>query len=264
MKRKSWDADAKAYEEKLTIQTGIDGYRICAERTGLYDGQDEPEEEYNDKGQLVSVKVKVYRKDIARPFVGKAFYDEYVQRKKDGSPTRMWLEKPFTMLAKCAEALAMRRAFPNDLGGSNTDDEMPGVDETQEAPKEKKAPKLLEGYEQKEDTSLLESLYKRTIRLGITKPQWKEFCSRVWQVDSTKLLTADQLKYWQQLLEVAKSPQDILGLMPMTAEEAAAPQDDDDVIDAEYHEDPPAQTAPPTTTEKPNGSQAAGRVRRGI
>jgi hypothetical protein len=104
---------------------GIDGFRAIAERTGVYDGQDEPAFEYDAKGQLRLCKVAVYRKDVSRPFVGIAHFGEYAQRKKDGALTRIWAEKPHVMLAKCAEALAFRKGFPEDTSGLYTAEEMP-------------------------------------------------------------------------------------------------------------------------------------------
>ena len=97
------------------VQAGIDSFRIKAEESGLYNGQDEPEFEYDAKGALVLARVKVYRKDWDRPSVGVARFSEYVQKKKDGSPTKFWLTMPHGQLAKCAEAIALRKAFPRSL-----------------------------------------------------------------------------------------------------------------------------------------------------
>lgn len=120
-----WNAERQA--EVWAAQVGIDGLRSIAERTGLYDGQDEPtyDREPSPDGKTMLVcRVKVYRKDWSRPAVGVAYWSEYAQRRKDGSYTKMWAEKPRLMLAKCAEALALRKAFPEDTGGLHSDDEM--------------------------------------------------------------------------------------------------------------------------------------------
>ena len=109
---------------RWTVQVGIDGLRAIAERTGLYAGQDEPEYEYDRRQQVICCKVRVYRRDISRPFVGIAHWDEYAQYKGDRL-TRMWAEKPLLMLAKCAEALGIRKAFPQDCGDLYTTDELP-------------------------------------------------------------------------------------------------------------------------------------------
>jgi phage recombination protein Bet len=105
---------------KMTIQTSIDGFRVIAERSGEYAGQDEPI--YTEEnGKLISCKITVYkfRGDVRYPAsVGVAYFSEYVQQ------TPIWTKMPRVMLAKVAEALALRKAFPQDLSGLYTSDEM--------------------------------------------------------------------------------------------------------------------------------------------
>lgn len=127
---KRWDSMKQA--EVWSIQVGIDGFRSIAERTGRYDGQDEPEYEENKDGTLKLCKVRVYRKDWGRPAVGVAYFSEYVQLKKDGKPNSMWARGPHFMLAKCAEALAFRKAFPEDMSGLYAPEEL-GSDEASAA-----------------------------------------------------------------------------------------------------------------------------------
>lgn len=119
---KRWDSRKKA--EVWSPQVGIDGFRSLAERTGLYDGQDEPEFEYDKSGHMKLCRVRVYRKDWSRPCVGVAHFSEYVQTTKEGGATQMWATKPHVMLAKCAEALAIRKAFPEDTSGLYAPEEM--------------------------------------------------------------------------------------------------------------------------------------------
>ncbi len=105
---------------KMTIQTSIDGFRVIAERSGDYAGQDEPV--FNEvDGKIISCKVTVYRfkGDIRYPAaVGVAYMSEF----NAGGP--MWTKMPHTMLSKCAEAVALRKAYPQDLSGLYTGDEM--------------------------------------------------------------------------------------------------------------------------------------------
>lgn len=138
---KRWDKDKS--KSIWAAQVSIDGLRSVADRTGQYDGQDEPENEYAPDGKLVLVRLKVYRKGISRPFVGIARWSEYVQTTKDGSPTRFWREMPHTMLAKCAEALAMRKAFPEDTSGLYINEEMMQADDSAKmTPTERQLPQV--------------------------------------------------------------------------------------------------------------------------
>jgi phage recombination protein Bet len=122
-----------------SIQTGIDGFRVVAERSKLYDGQTT---EWMTKDQQwtdvflpgihgdhpLAARVRVYRKDWpdTRPSTGIAEWNAYVQTKRDGTPVEMWQKQGAGQLAKCAEALAHRKAFPQDLSGIYTEDEMAG------------------------------------------------------------------------------------------------------------------------------------------
>lgn len=114
---------------KATIQASIDGLRLVAERSGKYAGQDAPEFEETAAGQPIKASVKVYKfaPDGQRycAAVGVAHWTEY--KPAEGSDF-MWKKMPHTMLAKVAEALALRKAFPQDLSGIYSDDEMAQID----------------------------------------------------------------------------------------------------------------------------------------
>ncbi|HEY6114481.1 MAG TPA: phage recombination protein Bet, partial [Candidatus Dormibacteraeota bacterium] len=120
-----WDPESERMV--MQIQTGIDGYRLMAERSGVYGGQEGPWW-CGEDGQWVDVwlakvapaaaKVIVHRTDKPRPFIAIALWAEYAQTKKDGTLTAMWRKRGPGQLAKCAEALAFRRAFPIEIGGA--------------------------------------------------------------------------------------------------------------------------------------------------
>ena len=117
---KRWDSDEG--REVGAVQTGIDGLRPIAHRAGRYRPDDEtPTFAYDEKGDLVSAAVKVFtffpetKEWYKVPAIARM--SEYAQTKKDGTPFRSWKKMPHIMLAKCAEALAIRKAFPNELSG---------------------------------------------------------------------------------------------------------------------------------------------------
>ena len=131
---KRWDA--KERREVMVPQTSVDGFRAVAQRTGEYDGQDTLWCDETGKWFDVwlptkppaAAKVTVYKKGSQRGTSAVALFREYVQTTKDGKPTSMWQKMPANQLAKCAESLALRKAFPNDLSGIYTKEEMGQAD----------------------------------------------------------------------------------------------------------------------------------------
>ena len=124
--RNTRDANGN-YVAKMSIQVSIDGFRAIAERSGDYAGQDEPIFETDDKGNLVSCKITVFRfkNDVRYPAaVGVAYWEEYKQTDFKGNLSPMWAKMPRVMLSKVAESLALRKAYPNDLSGLYTSEEM--------------------------------------------------------------------------------------------------------------------------------------------
>jgi phage recombination protein Bet len=121
---------------QYTTQVSIDGYRLIADRTGRYAPGREPSYEYDAEGRLLSATayVKKFAGGVWHEIAATAFYDEYVQRTSGGNPTQMWKKMPHLMLAKCAEALALRRAFPGELGGVYTAEEMAQAQNSEPTP----------------------------------------------------------------------------------------------------------------------------------
>lgn len=114
-------------KEVMSIQTSIDGYRLIAERSGEYGGQDEPIFIYDENNNLIGAKITVYRFRGVNRYpagVGVAYLSEYMPIDKTGKPMGLWLKMPRVMISKVAEALALRKAFPQDLAGIYVEEEM--------------------------------------------------------------------------------------------------------------------------------------------
>ncbi len=128
--------DIKAMRD--VVMPGIGLYRTQASRSGQYAGVTEPEfgEDVTENLGGLNVIYPKWCKVIVKrqmengaivEFAAKELWKEnYATKSKDSAtPNSMWFKRPYGQIAKCAEAQALRKAFP-EIGSQPTADEMEG------------------------------------------------------------------------------------------------------------------------------------------
>jgi phage recombination protein Bet len=168
--------DKKLGREVMTIQTGIDGYRAIADRTERYAPGKKPSFAYDPQGKVLSATayvMKLTKDGKWHEVEAEAFYDEYVQTTYDGRAMGLWNKMVRTMLAKCAEALALRKAFPSQLSGIYTQEEMQQADaiDVTPAPQPQATPNVKPLYITKQQADELQQL------IGECNPEKQE---KIW------------------------------------------------------------------------------------
>lgn len=122
---------------RMSVVTGIDGYRAIAERTKNYRPDDRaPRIEYDEAARhpgknphgIVRAEVTVYKHAHGEwfPVVGEAHWDEYAPIKGEALDDKKenWRKMARVMIAKCAEAQAIRRAWPDDFSSLEVEEEV--------------------------------------------------------------------------------------------------------------------------------------------
>lgn len=105
----------------VQIMTGINGFLSIANNNPLFDGMEVSVEEKD--GKPFSSTAKVYRKDRKYPSVATVYLQEYFRPSTTGRG--MWEKMPRTMLQKVAKSVALREAFPQELNGLYSEEELP-------------------------------------------------------------------------------------------------------------------------------------------
>jgi phage recombination protein Bet len=126
---------AETWETKRTTQISIDGFRLIAQRSGKYAGQKPTEwcgkdgvwkNIWTEKDYPYAARVGVLRKDFTEPLYAIAKFDAYAFDPQ-GKVQNLWGKMPDHMLAKVAESSALRKAFPQELSGLYSSDEMENI-----------------------------------------------------------------------------------------------------------------------------------------
>jgi phage recombination protein Bet len=222
--RTSREKDGDTWRSVTTHQTqiSIDGMRLIAERSGHYAGQLGPFwcgrdgkwlEVWLSPEPPAAAKVAVLKTTFKEPLWAVARYDSYAQTIRDNKsgeqrPTSMWAKMPDLMLAKVAEALALRKAFPMELSGLYSVEEMqqdagavvssiPAEDAPVSAPKA--LPAVPEGFDDwwtdlvavaESGTAALEAAWKgskpalRKHVAATMKPKWEDLKAKAATVEA--------------------------------------------------------------------------------
>jgi phage recombination protein Bet len=135
--RMEYNKETRTKEPKMTIQISIDGFRTIAARSGLYGGSSTEwcgedgvwRDAWLSSKPPAAAKTTVYRKGSAHPFTGVARFDSYAQS-YDGKLSGLWAKMSDLLIGKCSESLALRKAFPAELSGLYTSEEMEQADDS--------------------------------------------------------------------------------------------------------------------------------------
>lgn len=194
-----WDKNSKAMRD--VIMPGVGLYRTNAARTGQYAGVTEPDfgpdiTESIGGTQITfpawcRVTVKRLLGNQVVEFAAKEFWKEnYATAGKDSAaPNAMWKKRPYGQIAKCAEAQALRKAFP-EFGSAPTADEMEGREFEQEAQAAPRQERVLE-----------QEFYAKD-KFDTNLPKWKKLIQDgektadqiIKTVQSKNTLTEEQIK----------------------------------------------------------------------
>lgn len=132
VKRKTKQKDEKGFDkwiETMVIQVGVDGLRSIADRTGNYAPGQEPVFSYDKEGKLVSATSYIKKRTpdgVWHTVSATAFWKEFAPKDdpEKGKFNHFYNNMPHLMLAKCAESLALKRAFPAQTAQLVTHEEM--------------------------------------------------------------------------------------------------------------------------------------------
>lgn len=138
-----WDKNSKSMRD--VIMPGVGLYRTQAARTGEYAGMTEPEygPDVTEKVGGVEMTYPKWCKVVVKRLLSNGHFAEFPAKeywrenyatagKDSEAPNAMWKRRPYGQIAKCAEAQALRKAFP-EIGSQPTAEEMEGKEYSAQA-----------------------------------------------------------------------------------------------------------------------------------
>lgn len=193
---KTWNKDVNGFI--IQAFPTIDGLRVIAERSGTYKGQTlisycGDDGQWSDfwnlkNGYPTAAKVGVYKEGFTDPVYGIVYWDAYKREDKKGELMQRWKLDPLGMLGKCAEAQALRRAFPNDVGGLYADIEIDPEQGLRDVNKED------EGNDEGEKYRILNDILELCKKHDYSTDSLKVLIAENYNKSSSKELTLDETR----------------------------------------------------------------------
>jgi phage recombination protein Bet len=177
--------------QKRTVNyiTNIDGLRLIAHRTGEYDGVAKPVYTRDKNGNVTHCAISVYKKGASHGFEAEVKFSEY------STGYNLWKSKPETMIAKVAEAHALRKAFPQEMSGLYTAEEM-------DASQPKQAVEKVVPITKVESTQIKQLVAEKQPDME----KMKAFVLKTYKVDSVGRLTQKQAVHFIAQLKKLPTP----------------------------------------------------------
>jgi phage recombination protein Bet len=222
--------DFQTKSEVMTPQVSIEGLRLTAERNSNYEGQTAPQwcgsdgnwkDIWLEREPPSGARVGIYRKDRRDPIWGVVLFREVCQKKRGGELTKFWKDSPANQLSKCAEAAAIRRAFPQHAGKLYIAEEMPPVEVEVEELDD--ANKWVDAGSQEKSRQYYYIQTTEKIKcLGWSEDYARDFLEGFYKKRSRKDLTDKELMEFDSLLDGQIEAMEAAKAEPNPSEEIAA------------------------------------------